>query len=66
MYLKRSIDKLPDIANKKHWAYLLGCCTLTMDRAEKAGQLERGIYRNRRSKLYTKAQILRWLNVPLE
>jgi hypothetical protein len=62
MYLRTSIDKLPPIANRKRWSDLLNVSPMTLDAAERRGELGKPYYRGK-NKLYTRKQILDYLGL---
>ena len=59
--LIHDLDDLPAIATAKYWCEALGCCRLTLTRAELAGKLKpTGPPAH---KLYSKTAILAFLNI---
>jgi hypothetical protein len=64
MYKRRTQPKdFPELGSRAEWSRLLDVSGMTLDRAEKRGDLKGSIYLNSRVKLYPKAEILAWLKL---
>jgi hypothetical protein len=66
MNIKLSVDRWPEYANAVRWGAIIDSHPTTITRAEKAGKLGRGNYINKRVKLFSKKQILEWLQIDYE
>jgi len=55
-----NLTELPDVAQRREWARLLGCDYTTLVRAEERGDI-RGYRPTNRSVVYTKETILSWV-----
>jgi hypothetical protein len=66
MNIKLSVDHWPEYGNAVRWGAIIDTHPTTIFRAERLGKLERGFYVNKRVKLFSKVQILKWLQIPYE